>query len=98
MSPENEDKAADKPPADKASDSELAQARRLLSATAIRALAEDRWQKYRPWLDWPILALCVALLAVLFGPGGLVTHTVPPLDSIATKTVRAERDLLIEDK
>ena len=98
MSPDIGDKGPDKPPADKASESELAQARRLLSATAIRALAEDRWQRYRPWLDWPILALSVVLLAVLFGPGGLATHTVPPLDSIATKTVRAERDLLIEDK
>jgi len=83
---------------EKASESELAQARRLLSATAIRALAEDRWQRHRPWLDWPALGLCIALLTLLFGPGSLAVHAVPPLDSIATNTVRAERDLLIEDK
>ncbi|HYM33575.1 MAG TPA: HDIG domain-containing protein [Candidatus Cybelea sp.] len=82
----------------KVSESELAQARRLLSATAIRALAEDRWQKYRPWLDWPLFVVCIAVLAVLFGPGTLSTHAVPPLDSISTTTVRAERDFLIEDK
>jgi len=98
VSADGERKDADRAASDKASESELAHARRLLSATAIRALAEDRWQRHRPWLDWPVLALCIALLAVVFGPGGLSTHTIPPLDSIATKTVRAERDLLIEDK
>ena len=80
-----------------ASESELAAARRLLSATAIRALAEDRWQKYRPWLDWPLVVLCVLAFAVLFSPATLTPYPVPPVGSIAPATIRAERDFLILD-
>ncbi len=78
--------------------SELERARRLLSANAIRALAADRWQRRRAWLDWPALAGFVVLLAVLFAPPGSGVIPVPPRDSIATETVRAERDVLVEDR
>ena len=80
-----------------AAESELAQARRLLSASAIRALGEDRWRRYRPWIDWPALGICMVLLVLLFAPANLRLHKIPPLDSIATETVRADRDMVIED-
>ena len=41
---------------------ELEKARQLLSSTAIRALAEDRWQRWRPWLDWPLLLVFIAAM------------------------------------
>jgi putative nucleotidyltransferase with HDIG domain len=78
--------------------SELDEARRLLSSTAIRALAEDRWQRWRPWLDGPLLVVFVLAVSALFSPLGPRVHAVPPLDGIATETVRAERDVLVEDK
>ena len=83
---------------DVASESELAQARRLLSAAAIRALAEDRWRRDRPWIDWPALRVCLALLVMLFAPANLRIHKVPPLDSIANETVRADHDMVLEDQ
>ena len=78
--------------------SELEEARQLLSSTAISALAEDRWQKWRPWLDGPLLVVFVLAVSALFSPTGPRIHPVPPLDSIATDMVRAERDVLVEDK
>jgi cyclic-di-AMP phosphodiesterase PgpH len=81
-----------------AAPSELEQARRLLSATAIRALAEDHWARWRPWLDAPIfVALGLALLWLL-APGGLDRPQVPPADSIARITVRAAHDVKVEDR
>ncbi len=82
----------------KGSPSELEKARQLLSSTAIRALAEDRWHKWRPWLDWPLLLVFVLAMSALFAPMGPSIHPVPPLDSIAPETVRAERDVLVEDR
>ncbi len=76
---------------------DLESARRLLSATAIRALAEDRWKRARPWLDWPALVLFIVIATGLFMPAGVTEVPVPPLDGIAQSTVRAERDILIED-
>jgi putative nucleotidyltransferase with HDIG domain len=78
--------------------SELEKARRLLSATAIRALAEDRWTRARPWLDGTALVACLIALTLLFAPPESGTHAIPPLDSIAAQTIRAERDLLVEDR
>ncbi len=78
--------------------SELEQARRLLSSAAIGALAEDRWRKWRPWLDGPLLAVFVLVVTGLFAPEHPRIHAVPALDGIATETVRAERDVLIEDR
>jgi putative nucleotidyltransferase with HDIG domain len=78
--------------------SELEKARQLLSSTAIRALSEDGWQRWRPWLDWPLLLVFIFAMTLLFAPMGSDVHVVPPLDSIAQETVRAERDLLVEDR
>lgn len=78
--------------------SELEQARRLLSATAIRALAEDRWRRWRPWLDAPVFLAVGLFLLWLLAPGGLDRPQVPPLDSIARVTVRAAHDTRVEDR
>jgi putative nucleotidyltransferase with HDIG domain len=78
--------------------SELQRARDLLSATAIRALAEDRWSRWRPWLDAPLLAAFVVFMVLMLAPGDPRPTAIPPLDSIAGETVRAERDLALEDK
>ncbi len=72
--------------------------RALLSSSAIRALAQERWNKSRPWLDWPMLVLFIALVTAVFAPFGSSTLPVPRLDSIATSTLRAERNLVVEDK
>ncbi|MGD9538987.1 MAG: HD family phosphohydrolase [Alphaproteobacteria bacterium] len=75
----------------------LREERRLLSAGAIRALAEDHWQRARPWLDWPLLLLFILAMTVLFAPLAQSRLSVPPPDSIATQTVRASRAVLAED-
>lgn len=78
--------------------SDLQRARALLSATAIRALAEDRWTRWRPWLDAPLFAAFVVLLTLVFAPVGQSVRAIPPLDSIAPETVRAERAVAVEDR
>lgn len=85
-------------PERQAGESELAHARRLLSASAIRALAADRWLRYRPWLDLPLLALMVVVLVALFAPPASRLETVPPLGSSAPETIRAPRDLTLVDQ
>jgi len=71
--------------------------RELLSSSAIRILAEERWNKNRPWIDWPLLVVFIVVITALFAPLGSTSIPVPALDSIATKSVRAERNLVIED-
>lgn len=71
--------------------------RELLSSSAIRALAEERWNKSRPWIDWPLLVVFILVITALFAPLGSTSIPVPGLDSISAKTVRAERNLVIED-
>ncbi|MFA5121176.1 HD family phosphohydrolase [Zavarzinia sp.] len=78
--------------------SDLQRARALLSATAIRALAEDRWTRWRPWLDAPLFALVVIAITLIYAPAGQKERPIPPLDSIASETVRAERAVAVEDK
>ncbi|RJF89553.1 HDIG domain-containing protein [Oleomonas cavernae] len=85
-------------PTDPAEASDLVRARALLSATAIRALAEDRWTRWRPWLDAPVFALLVVGLTLIFTPAGQSVRPIPPLDTIASETVRAERAVSVEDK
>jgi putative nucleotidyltransferase with HDIG domain len=77
---------------------ELQRARALLSATAIRALAEDRWTRWRPWLDIPLMVLFVVAMTLLIAPADPQSPGVPPLDSVATETIRAERDVSMEDR
>lgn len=78
--------------------SELEKARQLLSASAIRALSEDGWNRPRPWLDIPVLVLFLAVMTAVMAPSWFGSHPVPPINSIAEHTIRAERDLLVEDK
>lgn len=78
--------------------SELEQARRLLSATAIRALAEDSWSRWRRWLDAPVFLAIGLFLLWLLAPGGFDRPQVPPVDSIARITVRAAHDVIIENR
>ncbi|PWR24505.1 HD family phosphohydrolase [Zavarzinia aquatilis] len=90
--------AAAIPPAAETDASDLQRARALLSATAIRALAEDRWTRWRPWLDSPLFAAVIIALTFVFAPVGQSVRPIPPLDSIASETVRAERAVAVEDK
>ncbi len=85
-------------PAGEADQTELQRARGLLSATAIRALAEDRWRRWRPWLDGPVFLVLLVGLTLLFAPPQQSKRPIPPLDSIASETVRAERALAVEDR
>ncbi len=78
--------------------SDLQKARQLLTATAIRALSEDGWNRARPWLDLPVLLVFLAVMTVVMAPSWFGSHPVPPINSIAAQTIRAERDLLVEDK
>lgn len=78
--------------------SELEKARQLLSATAIRALSEDGWNRTQPLFDIPMLVLFLTVLTVVMAPTWFGSHPVPPINAIAETTIRAERDLLVEDK
>lgn len=71
--------------------------RALLSASAIRALAEEHWSIPRPLLDWPLLVLFVIAMTALFAPFGSSNLPIPVLNSIAEDTVRADRSLEVAD-
>ena len=71
--------------------------RELLSASAIRALAEERWNIARPLLDWPLLILFVIAMTALFAPFGSSDLPIPALGSIAQDTIRADRGLEVAD-
>ena len=77
---------------------ELTQAREELYRLATEALAQDRWQRWRPYLDVPLLALFIALMTALLAPPLEGRRPIPALDSVAQTTVRAERDVLLEDR
>ena len=71
--------------------------RTLLSASAIRALAEERWNIARPLLDWPLLVLFVIAMTALFAPFGSSDLPTPAVGSIAQDTIRADRGLDVAD-
>jgi len=71
--------------------------RELLSASAIRALAEERWNVARPLLDWPLLILFVIAMTALFAPFGSSNLPIPALGSVAQDTIRADRSLQVAD-
>ncbi|WP_439813671.1 HD family phosphohydrolase [Zavarzinia sp. CC-PAN008] len=77
---------------------DLHRARQLLSATAIRALSQDVWTRWRPVLDVPILLGFLLGMALLYAGPLPQDRPIPPLDSIADQTIRAHRDVLVEDK
>ena len=82
---------------DQSADSFLDQARGLLNAAAIRALADDVWSVWRPWLDIPVAILFIVVMTWLLAPAGGGVQPIPELGSIAPQTIRAERDVLVED-
>ena len=78
-------------------DRSLQAERKLLSSSAIRALAEERWNISRPLLDWPLLILFVVAMTALFAPLGSSSLPIPHLNSIASETIRADRNLEVSD-
>lgn len=88
---------SDQGDSDQSGDSFLNQARGLLSTAAIRALADDVWSVWRPWLDIPAAILFIVVMTWLLAPAGGGVQPIPELGSIAPQTVRAERDVLVED-
>ena len=71
--------------------------RTLLSTSAIRALAEERWNVARPFLDWPLLVLFVVVMTALFAPFGSSDFPIPAIGSVAQDTIRADRSLEVAD-
>ena len=80
------------------SQSDLTRARDDLLILAKQALAQDRWQRWRPYLDIPLLGVFIVLMTALFAPPLPGRHPVPAIDSVAPATIRAERDILLEDQ
>lgn len=78
-------------------ETDLVRARAELLKLATDAVSQDRWRRWRPWLDSLLLAVFVVLMTALFAPPIPGQQPVPPVDSVAPSTVRAERDVLVED-
>ena len=76
---------------------DLQKMRAELLRRGTEALAQERWQRWRPTFDGFLLAGFVILLTALFAPPIPGQHPVPALDSVAATTIRAERDVLVED-
>ena len=79
-------------------DPDIQAARRLLPVSAVRTLAADRWARWNLPFDLSLLACFVILLTFLLAPFPVSVRPIPPLESIATDTVRSSRDALVEDK
>ncbi len=77
---------------------DLLRAREELRERAARALGQGRWKRWRPALDLTLLGAFVVMLTVLFAPPVPGVLPIPALDSVAASTVRAERDVLLEDR
>ncbi len=77
---------------------DLLRAREELRQRAERALGQGRWRRWRPALDLTLLAAFVVLLTALLAPPVPGVLPIPALDSVAQTTIRAERDVLVEDR
>jgi hypothetical protein len=76
----------------------LTETREALRKAAAAALAEDRWQRWRPILDIPaVLGFLVVMTMLLIQPGGGKVAQ-PAVDTVAQATIRAGRDVLVEDR
>ncbi|HZD24838.1 MAG TPA: HDIG domain-containing protein, partial [Alphaproteobacteria bacterium] len=69
-----------------------------LGRAAHAVMADRRWSRWRPWLDVPAVLLFVVVMALLLAPPGAGKLPELPVDSVATGTIRAEHDLLVQDK
>ncbi|MDE0942934.1 MAG: HDIG domain-containing protein [Alphaproteobacteria bacterium] len=76
----------------------LAETREALRKVATAALADDRWQRWRPILDVIAVAGFVALMTLLLIQPGGGRVAQPDIDTVAQSTVRAGRDVLVEDQ
>ncbi len=76
----------------------LAETREALRLEAKASLADTRWSGWRPMLDVTAVVCFVAVMtALLIQPGsGEVPR--PAVDTVAQATIRASRDVLVEDK
>ncbi len=79
-------------------DPDIQAARRLLPVSALRALAADRWARWNKPVDITLFVLFVVLLTAVVTPFPVSVKPIPPLESVATDTVRSKRDILVEDK
>ncbi len=76
----------------------LTDTREALRKAAGTALADDRWQRWRPILDIPaVLGFLVVMTMLLIQPGGGKVAQ-PAVDTVAQATIRAGRDVLVEDR
>ena len=76
---------------------ELRAARAALADTA-RRMGGERWGRLRPVLDVAGFCVFVVAMTMLVSRIGSGTVQLPPADSIAEQSIRAERDLLVEDR
>ncbi len=76
----------------------LAETRETLRKAASVALADDRWQRWRPVRDiTAVLGFIVLMTMLLIQPGGGRVAQ-PAVDTVAQATIRASRDVLVEDR
>ena len=75
----------------------LAETRDALRKAAGAALADDRWRRWRPLTDvTAVLGFILLMTLLLIQPGsGQVPQ--PAVDTVAQATIRAGRDVLVED-
>jgi cyclic-di-AMP phosphodiesterase PgpH len=76
----------------------LAETREALRKAASAALADDRWRRWRPITDGAaVVGFVLFMTMLLIQPGsGLVPQ--PAVDTVAQGTIRAGRDVLVEDR
>lgn len=76
----------------------LAETREALRKAASMALADNRWRRWRPATD--VAAVCgfvLLMTLLLIQPGGGEVPQ-PAVDTVAQATIRAGRDVLVEDR
>ena len=66
--------------------------------TSPKLIHDDRWARFRLWIDLPLLALFVVAMTAVFAPPLQDQLVLPEVGSVTQSTVRAQRNLLIEDK
>ncbi len=76
----------------------LADTREALRKAARAALADGRWRGWRPMVDLTAVACFVLLMTMLIVQPGGGTLPQPDVDTVAQATIRAGRDVLVEDR
>jgi hypothetical protein len=78
-------------------DPDVQAARRLLPVSAIRTLGVDRWAQWNRPVDLAALIGFIVLVTLLLAPFPVSVKPIPPLESVATDTIRSKRNILVED-